>query len=117
MTVEDALRLLDRVQQAASDITDAQRGELLDALTELRAAVESEEPDTGEVVEKVGKLGAIADKLASPPSPPLLAAVLPRPSPNWLSAARSADFGSPLRRPRGLGVLTRSAVAACRLDQ
>ncbi|MFJ5545630.1 AbiTii domain-containing protein [Micromonospora chalcea] len=63
LTVEDALRLLDKVQQAAADIADTQRGELLDALTELRAAVESDEPDTGEVVKKVGKLRAIADKL------------------------------------------------------
>jgi hypothetical protein len=63
LTVEDALRLLDKVQQAAADIADTQRGELLDALTELRAAVERDEPDTGEVVKKVGKLRAIADKL------------------------------------------------------
>jgi hypothetical protein len=63
LTVENALRLLDKVQQAAADIAETQRGELLDALTELRAAVESDEPDTGEVVKKVGKLRAIADKL------------------------------------------------------
>ncbi|MEV4119483.1 hypothetical protein [Micromonospora sp. NPDC049645] len=63
LTVEDALRLLDKVQVAAADIAEAQRAELLDALTELRAAVESDEPETGDVVKKVGKLRVIADKL------------------------------------------------------
>ncbi|MFF0151543.1 hypothetical protein [Micromonospora sp. NPDC005203] len=63
LTVEDALRLLDKVQHAAADVPNTQRGELLDALIELRAAVESDEPDTGEVVKRVGKLRAIADKL------------------------------------------------------
>ncbi|SCL43330.1 AbiTii domain-containing protein [Micromonospora aurantiaca (nom. illeg.)] len=63
LTVEDALRLLDRVQQAAADVADTQRAELLDALAELRTAVESDEPDTGDVVTKTGKLRAIADKL------------------------------------------------------
>lgn len=63
LTVEDALRLLDKVQQAAADVADTQRAELLDALAELRAAVESDKPDTGEVVKKAGKLRAIAGKL------------------------------------------------------
>ncbi|MET7951626.1 hypothetical protein [Micromonospora sp. NPDC005324] len=63
LTVEDALRLLEKVQQAAADVADTQRAELLDALAELRAAVESDSPDTGDVVKKVGKLRAIAGKL------------------------------------------------------
>lgn len=63
LTLKDALRLLDEVRQAAADIAHPQRDELLDALTELRAAVESDEPDTGDVVKKVGKLRAVADKL------------------------------------------------------
>lgn len=63
LTVEDALRLLDKVQQAAADVAGVQRTELLDALAELRAAVESGEPNAGEVVTKTGKLRAIADKL------------------------------------------------------
>ncbi|MFG1713220.1 hypothetical protein [Micromonospora sp. NPDC049203] len=63
LTVEDALRLLDKVQQAAADIAETQRRELLDALTELRNAIESEEADTGDVVKKVGKLRAVANKL------------------------------------------------------
>lgn len=63
LTVEDALRLLDEVQRTAADVADTQRGELLDALAELRASVESDEPDTGEVVKKVGKLRAIVDQL------------------------------------------------------
>ena len=32
-------------------------------MAELRAAVEQEAPDTGDVVKKVGKLRAIADKI------------------------------------------------------
>lgn len=63
LTVEDALRLLDKVQETAADIADTQRDELLDALAELRAAVESDEPDTGEVIRKAGKLRVIAAKL------------------------------------------------------
>jgi len=63
LTVEDAIRLLDEVQQAAADVETTQRTELLAVLAELRATVESNEPDTGEVVKKVGKLRAVADKL------------------------------------------------------
>ncbi|MFI5495582.1 hypothetical protein [Actinoplanes sp. NPDC051859] len=63
LSVEDALRLLDKVQQVAVDITEAQRAELVEAVADLRTAVESDEPDTGEVVKKAGKLRAIADKI------------------------------------------------------
>jgi len=63
LTVEDAFRLLEKVQQAAGDLADSQRGELLDLLTELRGAMESDEPNAGEVVDKVGKLRALAGKL------------------------------------------------------
>lgn len=34
-------------------------------MAELRRAVEGDEPDTGEVVKKVGKLRAISDKIGS----------------------------------------------------
>lgn len=63
LTVEDVLRLLDKVQQAAADIADIQRTELLEAVTELRAAVDSDAPETGDVVKKAGKLRAIAEKV------------------------------------------------------
>lgn len=63
LSVDEALRLLDRVQQAAVDVGDSDRAELLEAVVDLRAAVEQEGPDTGEVVKKVGKLRAIADKI------------------------------------------------------
>lgn len=39
LTIDDALRLLEQVRQAAADIADTQRTELLGALDELRAAV------------------------------------------------------------------------------
>ena len=63
LSVDDALRLLEQVQQAAVDVGDAERAELLQSVAELRAEVEQESPDTGEVVKKVGKLRAIADKI------------------------------------------------------
>ncbi|WP_071805677.1 AbiTii domain-containing protein [Couchioplanes caeruleus] len=66
LTVEGTLGLLDKVQEAAADIADAQRTELLDALADLRATVESEAPDTGDVVKKVGKMRALADKVGLP---------------------------------------------------
>lgn len=63
LSVEDAMKLLDKVQEAAGQVDAADRAELLEAVAELRAAVEQENPDTGEVVKKVGKLRAVADKL------------------------------------------------------
>lgn len=63
LSVNDALKLLDMVQQAADEVAGAERTELLDAVAGLRSAVEQDSPDTGEVVKKVGKLRAIADKV------------------------------------------------------
>ncbi len=63
LSVEEALRLLDEVQRTATDVEGERRAELLDAVAELRAAVEQEVPETGDVVKKVGKLRAIADKI------------------------------------------------------
>ena len=63
LNVDDALRLLEQVQQAAVGVDDTELAELLEAVAELRAAVEQEAPDTGDVVKKVGKLRAIADKI------------------------------------------------------
>src|SRR5262249_7703825 len=55
LTVADALRLLDAVQASTADVPGSDRAEVLDAVAELRAAVEKEHPDTGDVVKKVGK--------------------------------------------------------------
>lgn len=63
LSVDDALRLLDRVQQVAVGIDDTERAELFEAVAEFRVAVEQEAPDTSDVVKKVGKLRAIADKI------------------------------------------------------
>lgn len=63
LSVEDALRLLTEVQQAAADVEAGQRAELEEAIAELRTALEQESPDTGEVVKKVGRLRAAAAKL------------------------------------------------------
>lgn len=63
LTVEDVLRLLDKVQEIAARTADAHQAELLDAVADLRAAVESDEPDTGEVVRKSGKLRAVVSKV------------------------------------------------------
>lgn len=61
LSVEDALKLLDKVREAADQATAAD--ELLEAVADLRTAVQQDSPDTGDVVKKVGKMRAIADKL------------------------------------------------------
>ncbi|MGB7447584.1 MAG: hypothetical protein WA892_00490 [Ornithinimicrobium sp.] len=61
LSVQDALKLLDKVQEAAGQV-DAS-GELLEAVADLRATLDQDTPDTGEVVKKVGKMRAVADKL------------------------------------------------------
>jgi len=63
LSVEHALRLLGEVRRAAGDVEVGQLEELEAAIAELRAALESDSPDTGDVVKKVGKLRAVADKL------------------------------------------------------
>lgn len=64
LSVDDALRLLEQVQLVATDdVADTERAELMEAVAELRAAVDQESPDTGDVVKKVGKLRAIAEKI------------------------------------------------------
>lgn len=63
LTVEDAMKLLDKVLEVAGDLEAGQRAELGDAVAELREAVEQDSPDTGEVVKKVGNLRRIADKI------------------------------------------------------
>lgn len=61
LSVEDALKLLDKVQEMASQADAA--GELVAAVADLRATLDQDTPDTGEVVKKVGKMRAVADKL------------------------------------------------------
>lgn len=62
--VEDALRLLEQVEHVAGqDLAGAVRAELLEALAGLRAALEEESPDTGDVIKKAGKMRAIAEKI------------------------------------------------------
>ncbi|WP_420118269.1 hypothetical protein [Micromonospora sp.] len=62
LTVEDAIRLLDKVREAAAEVSESHRTEVLDAVAELQAAVGGTEPDTGEVVKKAGKLRAAVEK-------------------------------------------------------
>ncbi len=61
LTIEDALRLLDQVQEAAGQVDGG--GELLGAVADLRAILNQDTPDTGEVVKKVGRMRVVADKL------------------------------------------------------
>jgi hypothetical protein len=64
--LQDAIQLLDTVRIAAQQVPGADSAELLQAVEELRAAAEQAVPDTGEVVKKVGKLRAVADKIGLP---------------------------------------------------
>lgn len=63
LSVEDALMLLAEVQRAAGSVAEDERAGLDEAVDDLRTVIEQEEPDTGEVVKKVGKLRAAAEKL------------------------------------------------------
>jgi hypothetical protein len=63
LSVEDALKLLDDVRAVAEGAAWADVDELLAAVQELRGAVEHDEPDTGEVVKKAGRLRILADKV------------------------------------------------------
>ncbi|MEV5768317.1 hypothetical protein AB0L34_27595 [Micromonospora sp. NPDC052213] len=63
MSVKDALQLLDKVQEVAARTAETNRAEVLDAVAELRTAVESDEPDTGEVVKSGGRLRALVSKI------------------------------------------------------
>lgn len=64
LTADDALRLLGQIEQTvAADVAEAERAELMEAVAGLRAAVTQESPETGDVVKKVGKLRAAAEKI------------------------------------------------------
>lgn len=66
LDVNDALRLLDGVRDAAAHVAEGNRNALLQAVEELRAAVEQDAPDTGDVVKKVGRLRAVAEGVGVP---------------------------------------------------
>jgi DNA-binding GntR family transcriptional regulator len=52
MTIDDLLRLLGAVQQAAAELDDDQRAELDQAVSDLSEEVEQKRPDTAEVIKK-----------------------------------------------------------------
>jgi len=66
MTLDEALKLLDAVRDAATHIAGNDAGELLNAVEELQTAAQRDTPDTGEVVKKVGKLRAVAEQVGLP---------------------------------------------------
>jgi hypothetical protein len=63
LSVRDALRLLDDLRAVAEEAVGANVDELLAAVHELREAVEQDEPNTGELVKKAGRLRILADKV------------------------------------------------------
>jgi hypothetical protein len=64
LSVEDVLRLLDAVQEAAaSDVEDAHQAEVLEAVADLRLALSKETPETGEVVRKAGRLRSLGARI------------------------------------------------------
>lgn len=61
INLKDALRLLDAVRTASEDVSDQQTKDRLRAtIADLQNEVQAEEPDTGAVVKKVGRLKAVA---------------------------------------------------------
>jgi len=63
LSVQGALKLLDAVRRAADEADETNTEELVRVLEELHETLEQDEPDTGEVVKKVGRLRVVADKL------------------------------------------------------
>jgi hypothetical protein len=67
LTVDEAVKLLDAVRAASSEVgNDDGRADLLSAIEDLRAEAEKTTPDTGEVVKKVGRLRAVAEGIGLP---------------------------------------------------
>lgn len=61
INLRDTLRLLDAVRTASEDVSDQQTKDRLRAtIADLQNEVQAEEPDTGAVVKKVGRLKAVA---------------------------------------------------------
>lgn len=66
LTIDDAINLLDAVRDASGSVGDERsRAELLAAVEDLQAEVQSPRPDTGAVVKKVGRLNAVARGIGS----------------------------------------------------
>lgn len=63
VSVEDVMRLLQQVSEVSTDVQPEDRDELMRAVADLRAAVSTESPDTGEVVKKAGALRVVGEKL------------------------------------------------------
>lgn len=64
--VDDALRLLDEVREAAQTVDDqASKAELLGVLNDLNSEVQADVPDTGAVVKKAGRLKTLATNVGS----------------------------------------------------
>ena len=63
LTLDDALRLLDKVREVAGGVNGGRHDELMEAVAELREAVAKESPDTGEVVKKAGALRTIGERV------------------------------------------------------
>lgn len=67
LSLDDALRLLDVVRDAAQEVADVQlRDDLMEALEDLRAEAEASTPETGQVVKKAGRLKAAAARIGIP---------------------------------------------------
>lgn len=66
LSIEGAVRLLEKVHEVAGDVDAGRRSELLDAVSELREAVERDAPDTGDVVKKAGRLRRVGDTVGVP---------------------------------------------------
>lgn len=67
LSIEEALTLLEAARAESHDAQyEGVRAELLEAVDDLRAAVEVEQPDTGEVVRKVGRLRQAASTVGVP---------------------------------------------------
>jgi len=63
LRIEEVVRLLEAVRGASEDVNDDEtRSELLEAVEDLRAEVQSATPDTGAVVKKATRLKAVATK-------------------------------------------------------
>lgn len=66
LTLDEAIKLLDAVRATSRSVGDEQsRTELLAAVEDLQAEVQSAAPDTGAVVKKVGRLKSVAAGIGS----------------------------------------------------
>jgi hypothetical protein len=66
LSVDDAIKMLDAVRVAASDVSVEHRAEVLAAVEDLNSEARKVAPDTGEVVKKAGRLRQIATGIGVP---------------------------------------------------